>query len=132
MLRVAQSRLDSSIPLTGARAERLPFPDAAFHWVISTSVFHYIREPETALGEFRRVLKPAGTLVITDWCDDYPACKLCDLVLRIFSKSHFRTYTRKECARLLHESRFEPVVVERYRISWLWGLMTARARRNMV
>jgi ubiquinone/menaquinone biosynthesis C-methylase UbiE len=127
MLGVARSRLPNALPLMAARAEGLPFRDASFDWVVSTSVFHYLREPRAALAQFHRVLKPAGILVITDWCDDYLACKVCNLFLRAFSRSHFRTYTRDQCDHLLRESAFAPVLVDRYRISRIWGLMTARA-----
>lgn len=130
MLRVARSRFAHSRPLVAARAEHLPFRNATFDWVVSTSVFHYIREPRAALGEFHRLLKPTGSLVITDWCDDYLACKVCNLFLRAFSRSHFRSYTRDQCERLLRESSFESVLVERYRISRIWGLMTARAEKR--
>ena len=130
MLGVARSRLASGLPLVAARAEHLPFRDAAFDWVVSTSVFHYIREPRAALGEFHRLLKPTGSLIITDWCDDYLACKVCNLFLRAFSRSHFRTYTCDQCEQLLRESSFEPILVDRYRISRIWGLMTARAEKR--
>jgi len=132
MLGVARSRLAKALPLVAARAERLPFAGATFDWVVSTSVFHYIQQPRAALGEFHRILKPTGSLLITDWCDDYVACKACDWLLRAFSRSHFRTYTREQCERLLGESSFAPVAVERYRISWVWGLMTARAGKRAV
>jgi ubiquinone/menaquinone biosynthesis C-methylase UbiE len=130
MLSVARFRLANVLPLVAARAEQLPFRSATFDWVVSTSVFHYIREPGVALGEFHRLLKPNGSVVITDWCDDYLACKVCNLFLRGFSRSHFRSYTRDQCERLLRESSFEPVLVDRYRISRIWGLMTARAERR--
>ena len=129
MLSVARSRLARTRRLVAGRAESLPFPDGTFDWVVSTSVFHYLRQPQRALAEFQRLLKPSGGLVITDWCDDYLACKLCDALLRVFSRAHFHTYTRSQCERLLRESSFESIVIDRYRISWIWGLMTACARR---
>jgi hypothetical protein len=68
--------------------------------------------------------------VITDWCDDFLACKLCDLVLRLVNAAHGRTLGRDECARLLESSAFDEVTVSAYRLDWLWGLMTARGRRD--
>lgn len=130
MLAVARSRLPNALPLVTARSEQLPFLDASFDWIVSTSVFHYFREPQVALCEFHRLLKPGGSLVITDWCHDYLACKICDAYLRVFSRSHFRTYTRNQFDRLLRESSFEPVAIDRYRISRIWGLMTARAEKR--
>ena len=42
---------------------RLPFPDASFDAVVSVNTLYALREPQRALAEFRRVLKPRGTLV---------------------------------------------------------------------
>lgn len=45
---------------------RLPLPDAAFDHVVLQMVLHYAEDPEAALREAVRVLKPGGTLVIID------------------------------------------------------------------
>ena len=66
---------------------------------------------------------------ITDWCDDYLACRLCNIYLRLTSKAHYKTYRQAECASLLREAGHAEATVERYKISWLWGLMTARAQK---
>jgi ubiquinone/menaquinone biosynthesis C-methylase UbiE len=55
----------------------LPFPDATFDAVSMIAVISEIPDPQRALGEFYRVLKPAGTLafseLITD--PDYPLAR---------------------------------------------------------
>jgi ubiquinone/menaquinone biosynthesis C-methylase UbiE len=129
MLRQARTKLDPSVELREAWAEWLPFADERFDVVVFCNVFHYFHEPRRALGQAARVLKPGGRLVVTDWCDDYLACKLCDLFLRLFSPAHHKTYGSGECAALLGETGFAAVQVERYKISWLWGLMAATARK---
>lgn len=129
MLEVARRRLGTDVELKEASAEALPFGDATFDAVVSTSVFHYIREPQRALQEMRRVLKPGGRLVIVDWCDDYLTCRVCDAFLRIFDAGHFRTYRSDELRELLVDAEFSDVKVERYKVSWLWGMMTAVANR---
>jgi ubiquinone/menaquinone biosynthesis C-methylase UbiE len=127
MLRVARSKLGEVTFLAQAQADLLPFADAHFDIVFSVSAFHYMTQPSRVLTEFRRVLKPRGHLVITDWCDDYLVCKVCDLVLRVSNRAHYRTYTRVECADLIRKAGSDLVGVDRYRTSWLWGLMTAIA-----
>ncbi len=130
MLAVARLRVSPAVVLARSAAEQLPFRNETFDWVVSTSVFHYIRRPRAVLSEFRRVLKESGKLLITDWCDDYLACKVCDAFLRVFNRAYFRAYTHTECDRLLRESFFNVIEIDRYRISWLWGLMTARAEKR--
>ena len=130
MLEVARRRLGADFVLKQACAETLPFGDAAFDVVVSSSVFHFIRHPASALGEMRRVLKPSGRVVITDWCDDYLACRVCDMFLRVFSRAHFRTYGSIKCRQILVEGGLANLNVERYKINWLWGLMTATASKN--
>jgi SAM-dependent methyltransferase len=129
MLAVARRGLPAAVRLAAGWAERLPFASGQFDAVVSCNVFHYIRQPMKALLEMNRVLRQGGQLVITDWCDDYLACRVCDLYLRRFSRAHFKIYRQQECMRLLREAGLRDIEIERYRISWLWGLMTARVRK---
>ena len=48
-----------------ARAEELPFADAAFDTVTVLGALGYMEAPEIALTECRRVLRPGGTLVVS-------------------------------------------------------------------
>jgi ubiquinone/menaquinone biosynthesis C-methylase UbiE len=127
MLAVARRRLPPEVELRDGWAERLPFEADRFDVVVSCNMFHYIRDPALALREMGRVLRPGGRLVITDWCDDYLACRVCDWYLRRFSRAHFKVYRERECLRLLREAGHREPHIERYKISWLWGLMTAMA-----
>jgi SAM-dependent methyltransferase len=116
----------------GARAAtdamRLPFRDHAFDIVASTSSLHYWAEPLQTLREIRRVIRPNGRLVLTDWCDDYLACRICDRLLRIGRGSGYvRAYSGRELRQLIESAGYASVTVERYKIGWLWGLMTAVA-----
>jgi len=130
MLRVAAARFPAPPPLAVADVAHLPFRASSFDAVVSTSAFHYWPDPRNALREIARVLRPRGNLVITDWCDDYVACWLCDRVLRIVDPAHRQAYGRWECTRLLYAGGFCVDRVDRYKISWLWGLMTACAVRE--
>ena len=93
-------------------------------------MFHYITHPVEAVREMERVLKPQGRIVITDWCDDYLACRLCNVYLRLASRAHYRTYRQAECVSLLKQAGHARAKVERYKISWLWSLMTASAEKQ--
>jgi ubiquinone/menaquinone biosynthesis C-methylase UbiE len=129
MLAIARQRLPDKVELCEGWAEALPFEDQQFDVVVSANVFHYLRQPVVALREMSRVLRPGGNLTITDWCDDYWACRLCDWYLRRFDQAHFKVYRARECRRLLEDAGFQQAEIERYKISWLWGLMTAKATK---
>jgi ubiquinone/menaquinone biosynthesis C-methylase UbiE len=125
MLAVARGKVAPTVELRVAWAEEIPYGAATFDVVVSCSVFHYLRQPAAALGEMARVLAPGGRLVITDWCDDYLACRVCDHVLRLFNRAYYRAYRERECGALLEALEIGPVRTERYKISRIWGLMTA-------
>lgn len=128
MLQFARRKLGNSAVLIAGTARSLPLPSASFDVVVLCSAFHYFRRPKLGLLEIKRVLQPGGRIVITDWCNDYISCRLLDAFLRLFNPAHFKAYSRNQCKRLLEEAGFGDVQVERYKISWLWGLMTAKAR----
>lgn len=130
MLAIARGRLPASTELSGGWAEELPFADDSFDMVVSCNAFHYIRQPVETLKEMTRVLRPGGELVITDWCDDYLACRICDWYLRRFSPAHFKVYRERECRRLFKEAGYLRAQIQRYKINWLWGLMTAKATKH--
>ena len=69
MLSYARTRAASapvSVNLTQAPAENLPFPNATFDSIVVTLVFCSVDDPLRALNELRRVLKPAGTLLMLE------------------------------------------------------------------
>ena len=115
--------------VAAADASRLPFPDATFDVVVSTSAFHFFESPRSALAEITRVLRAGGRLVITDWCGDYFLCRACDVALRLVNPTHLPAYRARECEQLLRDAGFVVGRLDKYRISWLWGLMTVVARR---
>ncbi len=49
-----------SVHPESAPCERLPFPDASFDVVTNTGVLEHVDDPERALGEIARVLRPGG------------------------------------------------------------------------
>jgi phosphatidylethanolamine/phosphatidyl-N-methylethanolamine N-methyltransferase len=71
MLRRAQARvrrygLANVETLAVMNAERLGFPDAAFDVVVAQFVITAVPDPEAALDEFARVVKPDGEIVLVN------------------------------------------------------------------
>jgi arsenite methyltransferase len=59
---------DSAAPMEFAEGDAcaLPFEDGTFDVVVSTQVYEYVADIETALAEAHRVLRPGGRLLILD------------------------------------------------------------------
>jgi ubiquinone/menaquinone biosynthesis C-methylase UbiE len=128
MLAVARRRGAGVSRLVAGDVASLPFAAGRFDVVVSTNAFHFWIDPAAALRELRRVLTPAGRLIVTDWCHDYLACRWCDAVLKLFRRIPHRSYPSSECAALIRAAGFQIERLDRYKINWLWGMMTVAAR----
>jgi ubiquinone/menaquinone biosynthesis C-methylase UbiE len=62
-------------PVAAALAEALPFPSACADVLVSADVIEHVDDDRVALREYRRVLRPGGTLLVTVpsyawlWCE---------------------------------------------------------------
>jgi SAM-dependent methyltransferase len=66
---------DASLAPAGAKvheaaAEALPFPESSFDTVVTTLVLCSVHDPEAALAEVARVLKPGGDLLFAEHVRD--------------------------------------------------------------
>jgi ubiquinone/menaquinone biosynthesis C-methylase UbiE len=59
---VRARRRAPAVPLVVARAEALPFRDGTFDTVLCSLALCSVAEPDSALAEVRRVLRPGGAL----------------------------------------------------------------------
>ena len=67
MLAAARARAEAvsvMLDLVHGHAEVLPFPDGAFDRVVAVTVLCFVHEPDRAIAEMARVLKPGGRLVV--------------------------------------------------------------------
>src|ERR1700731_2144229 len=62
--RVAEFGLSNVEELRVMDAERLEFPDASFDVIVAQYVITTVPNPESALDEFARVLKPGGEIIL--------------------------------------------------------------------
>jgi SAM-dependent methyltransferase len=66
--RIAAKLADAPVPaeLTGDAAEALQLPDVSFDAVVFTQVLCTVTNPDRALAEARRVLRPGGRLIVLE------------------------------------------------------------------
>jgi len=64
MLELASPWVSERLELRQANARSLPFPDESFDYVLCIDVLPHVVQPEEALLEAQRVLRPGGTLLV--------------------------------------------------------------------
>lgn len=133
MLAIAQQKCDGypNVAFQVASASALPFADNSFDVAVSANAFHYFDQPEFALVEMKRVLKPDGKVVIIDWCRDYVVCQICDSLLKLFDPAHKKCYSQAEFHQLLQNAGFKIQRTTKVRFGIVWGLMIATAIPNV-
>ncbi len=129
MLAIARQKLPAPVTLQQASAESLPFASNSFDWVVSSSMFHYLSSPRTALSEMRRVLRPGGYLVLTDWDRTAAPMALLDLWLGWCDPAHYRTRTHSEVQNLITETHLDLEATQQASLSWYWHLFSITARK---
>lgn len=113
-LKGAKERLEGkNVSFRFGNAQCLPYDDAQFDVVVSTSTFHHYPYPEAVLSEVHRVLKPKGILVI---CDTYLGATL--RYLNTFCKAinevtEIRMYSEKEIWQMLGGAGFNGITWRR-------------------
>ncbi|SMF98231.1 class I SAM-dependent methyltransferase [Burkholderia singularis] len=135
----ARERGLSSVRVEQGAAERLPFADASFDWVVSRMSAHHWRDVRRALAQVRRVLKPGGQVLFIDvaGADD----PLIDTHLQaaevLRDASHVRNYRADEWLRMFDEAGLAAEVRERWRLpiefaSWIARMRTPQVRADAI
>ena len=125
MLRQTSQKVNGNLlHVSLADAAALPYPSDRFDTVFSTSVFHFIRNPQKAIQEMYRVLKPNGQLILTDWCRRYRSIRMLDFLLKYIDPVHYRCYNLDECIKMFNETGFSINRGDCFKISTIWGMMT--------
>lgn len=90
-------------PHVGADIQALPFRDATFDAVKATEILEHVPTPAAGLAECRRVLRPAGHLVLT-----------APFLERLHADPEdYARYTERMWERLLADAGLIPVVIRR-------------------
>jgi ubiquinone/menaquinone biosynthesis C-methylase UbiE len=111
--RKAEAQDVDNVTFRVADGYELPFEAASFDAVLIFNTLHVVKEPETLLGEARRLLKPGGPLITATDCYAEPVplrIKLM-LVAQTLLKwvgviAFMRNYRRSELRRLIERQGF--------------------------
>ncbi|KGC32176.1 class I SAM-dependent methyltransferase [Burkholderia pseudomallei] len=135
----ARERGLSNVRIEQGAAERLPFADASFDWIVSRMSAHHWHDVPRALAEARRVLKPGGRVLFVDVAGaDHP---LADTYLQAIEvlrdASHVRDYRVDEWLAFFAQAGFAARVRERWRLSigfdgWVARMRTPDVRAHAI
>jgi|Deesub1362A_J573_1020465.scaffolds.fasta_scaffold01197_9 ubiquinone/menaquinone biosynthesis C-methylase UbiE len=125
------ARLNCDVPFFVADMDFLPFQDNRFDIVIITATLDHIKDPTTAIGEIRRVLKPGGK-VFVDVTYRYSLVNL-KIIRKIFSSQkndekrdyweagYYYSYTPGQLSSLFSDFRQERLWIGTY-LQELYGI----------
>jgi ubiquinone/menaquinone biosynthesis C-methylase UbiE len=126
----AKERGLSNIDTKQGPAERLPFADASFDFVLSRMSAHHWHDVPAALVEVRRVLKPQGRVLFVDIAGaDHPLLDThIQAVELLRDGSHIRDYRADEWLALFQQAGFKAQVRSRWRLPLQFDTWVARMR----
>ncbi len=131
MLRRAEPRAaEHGVELRAAPAERIPFPDETFDTVVSSGVFCSVDDPERAIAEVRRVLRPGGELRFSEHVRGATGARR--LMQRSLDPVHYRLFhchIGRDTLALFRQAGFEIEELEHPRHADVTGV--ARKRTNV-
>jgi ubiquinone/menaquinone biosynthesis C-methylase UbiE len=129
--RGAQERGLSNVEFRQADVETLPFAAGSFDLVVSRYSAHHWPHPQMALGEFRRLLRPNGSLLLSDIVsyDDFTADTHLQTLEILRDRSHVRDHTPAAWRQMLSASGFTADVVFTWQLrldfaSWVQRMAT--------
>ena len=120
-------------------AEKLPFADASFDFVLSRFSAHHWRDVDAGMREAARVVKPGGTVAIVDAIS--PATPVLDTFLQtvemLRDPSHVRDYTRAEWVAMMTRAGLVAGEARQHRLrldfqSWLERMRTPKVQADAI
>jgi ubiquinone/menaquinone biosynthesis C-methylase UbiE len=86
-------------------SERLPIPDESVDYAFANMYLHHVEVPARAIAEMARILKPGGTLVLTDMdAHDFD-------FLRVEHRDRWMGFRREDMERWLTDAGLKDVAV---------------------
>jgi ubiquinone/menaquinone biosynthesis C-methylase UbiE len=88
----------TNVQFKSGDAERLPFADGAFDGAVTRAALHHFANPQRAIGEMARVLRPGGVAVFADVIssEDTDESRLHNAIERLRDPSHVRMLPASE------------------------------------
>ena len=122
MIRVATERMGARAEIKLGDAESLPWEDGSFDYVFCVDSFHHYPNPQRALSEFHRVLKPNGQVVLADPAAPLLVRAVLNSIIRFLRMGDMRMYDERGITRLFDSCRFRLID---WRAVGSWGFVAS-------
>ena len=125
---LAEERAIINVITREGDVEALPFEDSSFDIVATRYSAHHWLHPETALSEFKRVLKPKGLFIISDIMarEDYAQDTFLQTLEILRDPSHVRDFRISEWQKMMQEAGFTSETIYTFDLTLHFGTWTSR------
>lgn len=114
----------SNVEYCNLFAEELTFAENSFSHILCLNSFHYYVNQSKVLSNFRRFLKPGGSLWLLDW-NRKGTFKISNAFISLLSPENINTRTLSEMKQLLGQKGFSVSEEEDWSFRW-WNFFFIR------
>lgn len=115
MLQIAMNKdVKKKIRYVCGDAEKLPFEENKFDILLTSEAFHHYPNPEKALEEFCRVLKPKGKLILCDMYRPAGVRHFMNFMFHFTGTGDVKMYSKVEVLDLLQQNHFSVLSWEQH------------------
>jgi|SRR3989344_1863408 len=110
MLKVAKRKLENKVKLQLMPVEKIKFKENSFDYVFSTETFHHFSNSKKAIGNFYKILKRNGKLIVLDFDFGFLLNKFFHFVEPGNNKMH----SSREFRILFKQYKFKNIIQKRF------------------
>lgn len=94
--------------------------DGGFDLIVSSSVLHYLPQPQVTLVRFKQLLQEGGELVLLDYTKNGLLVRYFEWAFRLIDAAHQKAYKPQQIRHMLENAGFRTNREEEFNISLLW------------
>ena len=91
-----------------------------FDLIVSTSVLHYLPQPEMTLKRWRSLLRPEGAIILLDYSKNGWLPRYFEWAIRLIDQAHHRAYYLAQAEAMVERAGFSIDGHEAFTISSFW------------
>ena len=94
--------------------------ETKFNLIVSTSVLHYLPQPQATLERWRSLLRPEGAIILLDYSKNGWLPRYFEWAIRLVDQAHHRAYYLAQAEAMVERAGFSIDSHEAFTISSFW------------